>query len=121
VNRAGLVEKRTWERMELPGRHAGSLAAELHGKLYLLAPSKDSRQVLEMWDFDGTSWRLLSTPERPSLRENASWVRWGGKLVLFGGKRSPSYPAQPLNETWEWDGTTWTQRTPPTSPPPRWC
>jgi hypothetical protein len=106
--------------MELPGRHAGALAAELHGRLYLLAPSKDSRQVLEMWDFDGTSWRLLSTPERPSFRENASWVRWGGKLVLFGGKRSPSYPPQPLNETWEWDGTTWTQRTPPTSPPPRY-
>ena len=31
-------------------------------------------------------------------------------IVMFGGERA---------ETWEWDGATWTERTPPGSPPPR--
>lgn len=38
--------------------------------------------------------------------------------VLFGGHNGP--PMGPrLADTWEWDGTTWTQRTSPTSPPAR--
>lgn len=36
-------------------------------------------------------------------------VMFGG--ILIGGSMS--------NETWEWDGSTWTLRTPTTSPPPR--
>tara|TARA_R110002094_G_scaffold206065_1_gene176750 strand:- start:834 stop:2234 length:1401 start_codon:yes stop_codon:yes gene_type:complete len=36
-------------------------------------------------------------------------VMFGGNLI--GGSMS--------NETWEWDGSTWTLRTPTTSPPPR--
>ena len=120
VNRAGVIERRTWERTPLPGRSSGALLAELNGKLYLLAPSKDSSQVLELWDFDGTSWRLLSPPVRPSPRFDAAFVRLGDKLVLFGGRPPSSSPVSPLNETWEWDGTTWTQLSPPTSPPPRY-
>ena len=41
-----------------------------------------------------------------------------GRTVMFGGW--PTIPIVPLsNETWEWTGTTWTQRTTAVAPSPR--
>jgi hypothetical protein len=40
-----------------------------------------------------------------------------GVAVLFGGSVINTNTA--LGDTWEWDGTTWTERTPAISPPPR--
>ncbi|HKY41396.1 MAG TPA: hypothetical protein VJN18_35930 [Polyangiaceae bacterium] len=48
-----------------------------------------------------------------------------GEVILFGGAGRTSaaiYPWNadvPLNETWAWNGTSWTRRMPTTSPPPR--
>jgi hypothetical protein len=39
-----------------------------------------------------------------------------GTVVLFGGGTSDNTP---LNDTWTWDGVTWTQQFPPVSPPAR--
>jgi galactose oxidase-like protein len=39
-----------------------------------------------------------------------------GRVLLFGG--NPGAPTA-TNDTWEWDGSTWTRRTPATSPPGR--
>ena len=39
-----------------------------------------------------------------------------GNIVLFGGASSTGTF---LNETWTWDGTTWTQQSPSVSPPTR--
>ena len=39
-----------------------------------------------------------------------------GRVVLFGGL-DPN--GGTLGDTWLWDGATWTQRFPVTSPPPR--
>jgi len=36
------------------------------------------------------------------------------RIVLFGGSPGRS------NETWEWDGSSWTQRSPASSPSPRY-
>jgi hypothetical protein len=38
--------------------------------------------------------------------------------VLFGGQKSLSGPA--LSDTWTWNGKTWTQQHPVTSPSARW-
>ncbi|MBI5478412.1 MAG: hypothetical protein HY906_06120, partial [Deltaproteobacteria bacterium] len=40
----------------------------------------------------------------------------GTRVVLFGGQGS----AGSLSDTWEWDGTTWTQKLPALSPPARY-
>ncbi|MEZ4366530.1 MAG: DUF4215 domain-containing protein [Kofleriaceae bacterium] len=37
-------------------------------------------------------------------------------VVMFGGGRSSGNPA-PKNDTWEWDGSSWTQMAPTTVPP----
>ena len=40
-----------------------------------------------------------------------------GQLVLFGG--FDQQHGADLNDTWTWNGTTWTQLSPATSPPAR--
>jgi hypothetical protein len=41
-----------------------------------------------------------------------------GAVVLFGGF---SVPGQGLNDTWTWNGSTWTQRQTSTEPGGRWA
>lgn len=41
-----------------------------------------------------------------------------GALVMYGGLRSSTTAV--LDDTWTFDGVTWTQLTPATTPPPRW-
>src|SRR5262249_20094684 len=52
----------------------------------------------------------------PGARSNSDMVYDPVRqnVVLFGG-----YDGAYLNETWTWDGTTWTQQHPATSPPVR--
>jgi hypothetical protein len=40
-----------------------------------------------------------------------------GKVVLFGGF---FVPGQGLSDTWDWHGSTWSQRQTPTHPGGRW-
>ncbi len=45
-----------------------------------------------------------------------AWDPLRGRVLLFGGEGTNSFT--PLDDTWEWEGTRWTRRTPPASPPP---
>ena len=56
---------------------------------------------------------------QPPARDYASMAydSGTGQLVLFGGYDSSSGGF--LNDTWTWNGTTWTQQSPTTSPPAR--
>ena len=40
------------------------------------------------------------------------------KVVLFGGTAGPP---SALNDTWNWNGTSWTQQQTSTDPPARWA
>ncbi|MCL4445488.1 MAG: fibronectin type III domain-containing protein [Actinobacteria bacterium] len=91
------------------------------------------------WVFDGSNWSKLSTPVSPSPRYLASFApishssssedgrlagqdqggsstkdSHGEDLVLFGGRSSTGA----LFDTWIFDGHTWKQATPKSSPPP---
>ena len=53
----------------------------------------------------------------PPARSGASLLNIGhGDLILFGGL---SETGQSLNDTWQWDGSNWTQLHPAASPPAR--
>lgn len=41
-----------------------------------------------------------------------------GRMLMYGGLQSG--PTLTLSDTWSFDGATWTQLTPATTPPPRW-
>ena len=62
------------------------------------------------------NWVHVSTAQAPAGRVYAamSYDSLRGRTVLVGGSNNPS-----LNfaDTWEWNGSSWTLQTPPTSPP----
>jgi hypothetical protein len=72
------------------------------------------------YQWDGATWTKLLPAHRPSYRYLAGMARdtRRGVSVLFGG--SPDdYRGAPLGDTWEWDGSDWTNRSPNAGPPAR--
>ena len=86
----------------------------------------------DMWSFDGSGWTQLKPAATPGQRYGAQTVvdPHTGHVLLFGGLIDNPVPATPpsttpgekqtyVNDTWEWDGTTWKLLSPSTSPSPR--
>ena len=70
---------------------------------------------------DGSlTWIERCPADHPSRRagQGSDFDSARGVTVLFGGSTGGFIPGN-LNDTWEWDGTNWTQRTPAVSPSPR--
>lgn len=80
-----------------------------------------SQPTNDTWLWDGTSWLELQPEERPAPREDHAMVfdRARGVVVLFGGQEG-SFPRTEFDDTWEWNGTTWTQLNPPVKPSARY-
>lgn len=53
----------------------------------------------------------------PRISGSMAYDALHGVIILFGGLAGS--PGGILNDTWSWDGTTWTQLHPSLSPPPR--
>jgi hypothetical protein len=71
----------------------------------------------DTWSFDGTDWTPINTANAPPVREiaGAAYDSVRDRIVLFGGTHQ-IYSADgrtltetPLHDTWEFDGTNWTQ------------
>jgi hypothetical protein len=73
------------------------------------------------WVWNGTTWSRQSPSASPSPRADASMVydAANGTVVLFGGYSPSSGGTGYTGDTWIWNGTTWVQQFPTTSPPPR--
>src|SRR5690606_5951708 len=63
------------------------------------------------------TWNLLNPANSPSARIGAQLVYdyARGVAVLYGGLASNITIPPPTNETWEWDGTNWSQASPTAS------
>ena len=74
----------------------------------------------ETWEWDGNTWTQRTPATSPSGRSYhaMAYDSTRGISVLFGGIQAAT-TGPSSSETWEWDGNTWTQRTPATSPSPR--
>jgi hypothetical protein len=59
----------------------------------------------DTWEWNGSRWTRISTPNSPSPRWDAQMVYdpVRGTFVLFGGRNRTSS----LADTWEYDGKTW--------------
>jgi Putative Ig domain/IPT/TIG domain len=72
----------------------------------------------ETWIWDGSTWTPVPQlpSSRPPKRSSAvmAYDAGTGQLILFGGNGSSG----PLNDTWSWSATGWSQLSPGTSPPP---
>lgn len=67
----------------------------------------------QTWVYDGSDWTQLTPATSPSGRFGAQLVYDVARnvAVLYGGLASNISVPAPNSDTWEWDGTDWTQRT----------
>jgi N-acetylneuraminic acid mutarotase len=73
----------------------------------------------DTWTWDGTTWTLETPLHSPGARYGSAAASLGGVVVLFGGIMVQGLMNELLQDTWQWDGTDWTELAPATSPPPR--
>ena len=74
----------------------------------------------DTWEWDGMDWAQRTPATSPSGRvaHMMAYDAARGVTVLFGGHQYDGAHIW-LNDTWEWDGVDWVQRTPATTPPGR--
>ena len=73
-------------------------------------PGTGTPAAAETWTYDGASWKKVTPAQSPSPRYDAPMVFDPDKhrLVLFGGQGLGEGQSGPLNDTWTWDGASWT-------------
>lgn len=109
-----------------PARLAHALAYDsARRRIVLFGGEGASGRLDDTWEYDGEAWLQQSPAQRPSARHGHA-VHYNparGVTVLFGGATTPPFDpdnatAQTLlQDTWEYDGTTWTPRTLSGTPP----
>jgi hypothetical protein len=101
-------------------RYGASMAYDpATGQLVLFGGAHPESTFGDTWTWNGTTWTQLFPATSPSPRFGASMAYdpATGQLVLFGGFVVRG--SVPFADTWTWNGTTWTQLSPVTSPSPR--
>lgn len=82
------------------------------------APASSSTfNKTRIWDWGTNSWTLLTPATSPSSRlaPGIAFDAANSEVVMFGGATT-TVATSGLDETWVWDGTTWTQQSPATVP-----
>lgn len=82
-------------------------------------PGATAQRTDETWAWDGVDWTQLTPAVSPPRRANAvmCWDGTSGRMLLHGGIDATGLFGARLNDTWAFDGTTWTQLAPATVPP----
>ena len=107
----------TWTERLTPGptprsRHA---MATLGGRVVLFGGSLTGQAtvtelVSDTWTWDGSVWAQATPSSAPSARYAHAMATVGDKIILFGGVGGDDAgPTSHLADTWQWDGSNWTQ------------
>jgi len=75
----------------------------------------------DTWLWNGSHWKRVSDTGPAARAGHAlAYDSWRKRVVLFGGSARTEHSARPtmLNDTWEWDGKSWSQAS-TSGPPPR--
>ncbi len=81
------------------------------GRIVLFAGKVSAPEMVnDTWEWDGEYWTLVHTLG-PSARgaHALAFDSARGRTVCFGGLSKLEDPASTFGDTWEWDGTDWTQ------------
>jgi hypothetical protein len=74
----------------------------------------NGQRLNDTWEWDGTSWtqrtafNATGTPY-PRFWASMAYDAQLGETVMFGGDHLEPYLLGPIDDTWLWDGTTWTR------------
>ena len=81
----------------------------------------DQLPLADTWEWNGATWAKQAPAQSPPARLAASMVYDAARarLVLFGGCTGTTSACAPIDDTWEWDGSSWTPRAPALAPDAR--
>ncbi len=102
-----------------PARSDGAMAFDgATGKVVLFSGGVAPNDT---WTWDGETWSQLQPPVSPPARLGAgmAYDELHRVIVLFGGS-DPTNTSNDLNDTWTFDGTTWTQQSLAAAPAARY-
>ncbi len=103
-----------------PGRRGNALAYDAaRTKVVMFGGVGQTAIVADTWEWDGTDWldRTPSTSPPARFYHAMAYDSARGRVVLFGGIGELGFGL--LGDTWEWDGASWIDVTPATSPTAR--
>jgi hypothetical protein len=95
-------------------------------EVVLFGGNSDQTSVPETWVWNGTNWTQKFPMDSPGNRRWATMTYDATReeVVLFGGMGDCPVPPEALvavcGDTWVWNGSSWIQRFPTTSPPRRY-
>ena len=122
----GFAQTYTWTQMS-PANSPGALYGHTmtfdssRNVTVLFGGYSGSAVLGQTWEYNGSDWTQITTANSPSARLNPTtvWDSARGRIVLFGGDTTSGSGGE-NNETWEYDGTDWTQISTANSPAPRY-
>jgi hypothetical protein len=97
------------------GTYDAVMAHDLvHARCVLLTPNPGP----QTWSYDGTSWQQLQPAHSAPARRGARMVYDLGRgvIVVYGGLGGNPQSGVTADETWEWNGSDWTQAQPAGTP-----
>jgi hypothetical protein len=104
-----------------PQRESASMAGSPQSRTLLFGGSDDNGFFNDTWQWTGTNWTKLQSDSfspganQPAQRAGSvmAYDNARQRTVLFGGSGWTGF----LNDTWEWNGTTWTRMQADTATP----
>ena len=101
-----------WSDAGVPGGHVGGFPGDQGQGVVLFGGEGASGPLADTWVWDGQSWRQLHPATSPPSRSAAGLVYdfASHTYVLVGGMTlSSKQQLEPLDDTWGFDDSTWTE------------
>lgn len=108
----------TFDALRQNGRLGQYVWDDAHEQLLMLSVMRNDSDPQSTFTWDGTGFTEVAgaaaspSPSRRGFAYASDRAR--GKVVLFGGERRSKFN---LADTWEWNGTSWTNVSPPAGAP----
>jgi len=81
------------------------------GRVVLFGGRVSGQRMADTWEWDGNNWTQFTPAATPFPRfwHTMAFDPQVGHVVIFGGDHIEPFGLGPINDTWEWDGSQWTQ------------
>ncbi|HYM80056.1 MAG TPA: hypothetical protein VEY91_01440 [Candidatus Limnocylindria bacterium] len=121
-NATGTIQSDTWEydgttwvRRALTGpprRWIQRMAFDRdRGVTVMYGGASPTGLLSDTWEWNGTAWNQVNIPGPPARYGNAMCYDVDRRLSLVhGGQSGSNFGANPLGDTWEYDGAVWSER-----------
>ncbi len=114
---------RTWKKVvppqSPPPRYGWTASPDRDGNVVLFGGSTGANYLDDTWVWDGATWQRETSSPHPPARAfgTSAYDAVRQETILFGGLTAGGTTY--YDDTWVWDGSSWTQRTPTTKPSTR--